>query len=158
MPLRWLLFRLGFNSRQDCSIPKCMLLSIMSTLCEHCFMAHTLWCCKNIENTMCIPLSLVPRTVCLFPPKAFFSTISCIQVNLLLARVYLCVSYRQSQDIHILMIYAVYKFRHPICFLLAKWLPYIHHSYLKCLWKSVSQSIYRVPKKAFHINQYAINQ
>lgn len=122
-------------------------------------MAHTLWCCKNIENTVWIPLLLVSGTVCLFPPKAFLSTISCIQANLLLAKVYLCASYRQPKDIHVLMIYVLYKSRHPICFLLAKWLPYIHHSYLKCLWKSVSQQAFiECLKKAFHINQYAINQ
>lgn len=105
-----------------------------------------------------LPL-LVSRTVCLVLPEAFFSAISGRKVNLLLRKVHLCASSRQLQDIHVLMIYTAYKSWHSICFRLAKWLLYIHHSYLKCLHKSVSQQAFiQCLKKAFHINQCAISQ
>lgn len=123
-----------------------------------------------IAGTHCDPITiqktqsgflrlLVSRTVCLVLPEAFLSAISSRKVNLLLRRVHVHASSRQSQDIHVLMIYTAYKSRHPVCFLLAKWLHYIHHSYLKCLHKSVSQQAFiECLKKAFHINQCAISQ
>lgn len=104
-------------------------------------------------------LLLVLRTACLALPETFCSSISCRKVNVLLRKVHLCVSSRQSKDIHALMIYTVYKSWHTVSYLLAKWLHYIHHSYLKCLWNSVSQQAFiECLKKAFHINWCVFSQ